>query len=219
MCRFFEFLKKRYFNIFIALLFSFAIKAQSNDTSGLITAILNETDNFNDIIDLIHSLGQSKKHYFHLFDAVPGLNPINPNNDQKLSSSFGKRLHPIEKTTKVHHGIDIATSIGTSVHATANGTVSSFSTSLENGYGRNIVISHDYGFQTKYAHLSLVFVLKVGQVVKKGDIIGMVGSTGKSTGNHLHYEVIKNGIHINPEQSLTFQKMMDKYERWETEKK
>ena len=114
-----------------------------------------------------------------------------------LVESLGDSFTSIDKKYKVHNGIDLSTSIGKTVHAAADGTVINIQYSKK-GYGKNITIQHAYGYTTRYAHMALILVLKEGQKVKLGEPIGMVGSTGKSTGNHLHYEVKKEGVFLNP---------------------
>lgn len=113
----------------------------------------------------------------------------------RISSEFGYRNHPTYKFRKFHYGIDIAAPAGTSIYATAGGKV--IQAGWTNGYGNYIVIEHAKGYKTAYAHLSRIGVKK-GQQLKKGALIGKVGKTGVATGNHLHYEVIKNGKKVNP---------------------
>ena len=123
---------------------------------------------------------------------------MNPKKKQKISRTFSNKkvFHPIDKTQKPHYGIDIAANLGTFIYAPANGVVIK-SVNSNYGYGNQIFIKHKYGYQTRFAHLYINLVKK-NDIIKKGDIIGLVGSTGKSTGNHLHYEVIKNGKHLDP---------------------
>jgi murein DD-endopeptidase MepM/ murein hydrolase activator NlpD len=113
-----------------------------------------------------------------------------------ISSSFGRsRLHPLLDRARPHAGIDIAARHGTPIHASAKGRVVFAGT--RGNYGRMVEIDHGYGYVTRYAHASRVLV-RVGQTVKRGDKIAEVGSTGLSTGPHLHYEVIVNGRSVNP---------------------
>ncbi len=117
-----------------------------------------------------------------------------------LTGRFGGRPDPFSGERAFHQGLDIATGKGQAVYATANGTVDSAAYAGE--YGNLIVVRHDFGLATRYGHLSK-FNVKPGQSVKRGDIIGFVGSTGRSTGAHLHYEVLANGKLINPLPLLT----------------
>jgi murein DD-endopeptidase MepM/ murein hydrolase activator NlpD len=112
-----------------------------------------------------------------------------------ISSGFGRRIHPITGIRHFHHGVDIVAPKGTSVKSPANGMVIYTGRTKLNGY--TIIIEHGYGYSTLYAHLKN-YIVKDGQQVKRGDIIGYVGSTGLSTGDHLHYEVWKNKKRINP---------------------
>ncbi len=119
----------------------------------------------------------------------------------RLVSGFGYRKHPLRGGYHLHSGIDIDAPYGRKVKATGNGVVVRAGVS-ESGYGIQVEIDHGNGFKTKYAHLSKVLV-RIGQKVKRGDVIGKVGSTGWSTGPHLHYEVIKGKKKINPYPYLT----------------
>lgn len=126
---------------------------------------------------------------------IPAIQPV-ANKDLKYTASgYGRRIDPIYKTVKFHHGMDFSANTGTPVYATGNGTVTS--SGWESGYGLTIEIDHGFGYRTRYAHLSKTQVRR-GQKVKRGETIGMVGSTGKSTGPHLHYEVVNKGVKVNP---------------------
>ncbi len=122
---------------------------------------------------------------------APLAGPIN------ISSGFGERMHPIKKVKKHHRGVDFRAPIGTPVLATSDGVVVKVERKTT-GYGKRIIIRHDEHFQTSYSQLSEIKV-EEGQAVKKGEVIGAVGSSGASTGPHLHYEVIKDGKAENPE--------------------
>jgi murein DD-endopeptidase MepM/ murein hydrolase activator NlpD len=117
-----------------------------------------------------------------------------------LTGTFGGRPDPFTGERAFHQGLDISTSKGQPVYATANGTVESAAYTGE--YGNLIVLRHDFGLSTRYGHLSK-FSVTPGQPVRRGDVIGLVGSTGRSTGAHLHYEVLANGKLINPLPLLT----------------
>lgn len=125
---------------------------------------------------------------------IPSILPL-AIEDYTVASGYGMRKHPIDSVMKFHEGLDFSASIGTNVFATADGTVSY--ASVKNGYGNCIDIDHGYNYLTRYGHLSQILV-KNGQEVKRGDLIGKVGSTGKSTGPHLHYEVRFKGKAQNP---------------------
>ncbi|MGE3509860.1 MAG: M23 family metallopeptidase [Vicinamibacterales bacterium] len=119
-----------------------------------------------------------------------------------LSGAFGRRKDPFTGEKGFHQGLDISAEKGHPVYATANGSVQS--ASYAGDYGNLIVLTHDFGLTTRYGHLSK-FNVKPGDTVTRGDVIGFVGSTGRSTGSHLHYEVLANGKLVNPLQLLTQQ--------------
>ena len=131
-----------------------------------------------------------------LLACIPAIQPVRNTELKRRISGFGYRLHPIYKTRHMHTGMDFTADKGTEVYATGDGTIEL----IENkrwGYGKSIVINHGFGYKTRYAHLS-AFKVKQGQKIKRGELIGLIGSTGRSTGPHLHYEVIKNGTKVNP---------------------
>ena len=141
---------------------------------------------------------------------VPSVPPVLPDpNIVHLSSSFGYRTDPVYGGGELHGGQDMAGAIGTPVYATGDGKVilAEFSS---HGYGNQIVIDHGYGYQTRYAHLSVIIV-SVGMQVHRGDQIGNVGSTGKSTGPHLHYEVVYRENRVNPMNFMDFDMPRDEY--------
>ena len=116
-----------------------------------------------------------------------------------VTSNFGYRISPFTGLRQMHEGMDIANAMGTLVLAPANGIVSRVD--RENGLGKNITINHGYGILTKYGHLSETYV-HVGKRVKRGEKIAAIGNTGRSTGPHLHYEIVVNGVNINPEKYI-----------------
>ncbi len=129
--------------------------------------------------------------------SMPAVLPILIKDKFKITSHFGIRYDPVYRNVKkMHEGIDFNCATGTNVRATGDGTVIEANRS-NRGYGNEVVINHGFGYTTRYAHLSKILV-KPGQKVKRGEIIGKVGSTGKSVGPHLHYEVRKNNRPLNP---------------------
>jgi murein DD-endopeptidase MepM/ murein hydrolase activator NlpD len=130
-----------------------------------------------------------------IYLATPRGLPVQGN----ISSYYGKRNHPTTGKIEIHSGIDISTEPGSPIRATADGVVS-FS-GLNEGSGNLVVLEHGYGFSTVYAH-NKTNIVKVGQRVKRGDIIAYAGSTGNSTGPHVHYEIWKEGRHINPKEFI-----------------
>ena len=131
-----------------------------------------------------------------LLSATPAIQPVSNEDLKRLASGYGYRIDPVYKTVKFHAGLDFTAPQGTPVYATANGVVK-LSGNSGNGFGNHVIVHHGYGYETLYGHLFRIKV-KQGQSVKRGEIIGWVGSTGKSTGPHCHYEVHKNGRTLDP---------------------
>jgi murein DD-endopeptidase MepM/ murein hydrolase activator NlpD len=131
-----------------------------------------------------------------LIASIPAIQPVDFHDLRRIGSLFGYRTDPFYKVSKFHEGIDFAAAVGTPIYATGDGIVS-VAAYNSGGYGNEIEINHGFSYETKYAHLSKIKV-KVGQRVKRGEIIGLMGNTGKSTAPHLHYEVHKAGIPVNP---------------------
>ncbi len=131
-----------------------------------------------------------------LLAAIPAIQPVSNKDLSQIASGFGYRIDPVYKVTKFHAGLDFAAKQGTPIYATADGRVS-FSGREEGGYGNHVVINHGYGYETLYGHMVRIKA-RGGQMVKRGELIGWVGSTGKSTGPHCHYEVHKNNTPVDP---------------------
>lgn len=128
---------------------------------------------------------------------VPAVPPITPAKGTfRLSSGFGGREDPVYGGREFHQGQDFASRIGNPVYVTADGVVEKVSFQFK-GYGNEVVVNHGFGYKTRYAHLSVVSVTE-GMELRRGDLIGKVGKSGKSTGPHLHYEVIYRGTRVNP---------------------
>jgi murein DD-endopeptidase MepM/ murein hydrolase activator NlpD len=128
--------------------------------------------------------------------SIPAVQPIADLELDHIASGFGMRMHPIHKIVKFHEGMDFTAPTGTEVHATGDGTVT-FADYATNGFGIHVVIDHGFDMETVYAHLNEVRV-RVGQRIKRGDVIGLVGNTGLSAAPHLHYEVHKDGEPVDP---------------------
>lgn len=131
-----------------------------------------------------------------LLAAIPSIQPISNRTLNRVSSGFGYRIDPVYKDRRLHPGLDFTAPIGTPIYAAADGVVkdAGFNTG---GYGNRVVVNHGFGYETLYAHMVRIKA-RVGTRVKRGEVIGYVGSTGKSTGPHLHYEVHKNGTQLDP---------------------
>jgi len=131
-----------------------------------------------------------------MVSCVPAIMPISNKDLRRTASGWGWRIHPIYKIRKFHYGMDFTAPTGTEVYASGDGTVVTVENSLR-GYGKRIIIDHGFGYKTLYAHLN-GFNVRKGQKVKRGEVIGFVGSSGTSTAPHLHYEVFKNNKKVNP---------------------
>ncbi len=126
----------------------------------------------------------------------PSINPISPADPYWLTSTYGYRNDPFTGKRMAHHGIDLAGPVGLDIHCTGAGTVVRARMN-RHGYGKEVVVDHGFGYRTIYAHLHDIFVEK-GQKLKRGEVLGTMGSTGRSTGPHLHYEIRKDGRAVNP---------------------
>jgi len=144
-------------------------------------------------LDEITDLASKKE---KLLKSIPAIQPINNNNLTRIASGFGKRTDPFKKLLKFHKGMDFTAPRGTPVYATGDGIVKRVD-SRSSGYGKHIRIDHGYGYTSLYAHL-YKYNVKRYQKVKRGDIIGYVGSSGRSNAPHLHYEIFKDKVRINP---------------------
>jgi murein DD-endopeptidase MepM/ murein hydrolase activator NlpD len=143
--------------------------------------------------------------------SIPAIQPISNKDLTRTASGWGYRIHPIYKIRKFHYGIDFTAPLGTDVYVTGDGVVERIESS-QRGYGNSILIDHGFGIKTLYGHLS-AFNVKLGQKVKRGDVIGFVGSTGLSTAPHLHYEVERNGEKVNPINYFFNDLTADEYDR------
>ena len=146
-------------------------------------------------LDTILNLASEKE---DMLAPIPSIKPVSSDKlprSVKLLSGFGMRIHPIYKVPKMHYGIDFTAPKGTPIQATGAGKV--IKAGRGSGYGNQVVIDHGFGYQTSYAHMKTITV-KAGQEVKRGQQIGLVGSTGTSTAPHCHYEVMHKGNKVNP---------------------
>lgn len=148
-----------------------------------------QSKSFDEVVVLVK--GKEK-----LLASIPAIQPISNEDLRHQPSGFGWRTHPIYKTAEFHPGMDFAAAQGTEIYSTGDGTIER-ADALAQGYGNHIVINHGYGYKTLYGHMSKMAV-RAGQVVKRGQLIGYVGSTGLSTAPHVHYEVMKAGEKMNP---------------------
>jgi len=144
-------------------------------------------------LEELESLAKSKE---DLLGAMPSIQPIHKNDLKRMASGFGYRTDPFTKKRRFHQGMDFTAPTGTPIYASGDGIVGRVD-NRSPGYGKHIRIDHGFGYVSLYAHLSS-YNVKRRQKVKRGDIIGYVGSTGRSVGPHLHYEIFKDGRRVNP---------------------
>ena len=148
-----------------------------------------QSRSFDEVIELA-------KNKAELLASIPAIQPVANEKLKRVASGFNYRIHPIYKVRHFHTGIDFTAPRGTEIYATGDGEVLDV-IMKKRGYGYHVIIDHGFGYKTLYAHMSK-FKVRKGEKIKRGDVIGYVGSTGTSTAPHLHYEVIKNGEKINP---------------------
>ena len=175
-------------------------KVEGMEQDDLINSIVTTLNNMGSRInaqkasykDLAGMMNNKEK----LLAATPAIQPVSNADLKRIASGFGYRIDPVYKTVKLHPGLDFSAPAGTPIYATADGSIE-VAGNRGDGYGNCVIINHGYGYKTLYGHMFRV-KSRGGQRVKRGEVIGWVGSTGKSTGPHCHYEVIKNGNKIDP---------------------
>ena len=148
-----------------------------------------QSKSFEEVVDLA-------KNKSKMLASIPAIQPVANKDLKRMTSGYGYRIHPIYKTRKMHYGMDFSAKTGTEIYATGDGVISKVRRS-KRGYGNYVKINHGFGYETLYAHMSK-YIVKKGQKVKRGEVIGYVGNTGISTAPHLHYEVRKDKKKINP---------------------
>ncbi|MEI6275888.1 MAG: M23 family metallopeptidase [Prolixibacteraceae bacterium] len=175
-------------------------KLESMDNSELIVSVAKKLDiltkqvyvqskSYDEVVKM--ALGKEK-----MLLSIPAIMPVSNKDLKRTASGWGMRMHPIYRIPRFHYGMDFTAPTGTDVFATGNGIVKEIG--RDGGYGNIVVIDHGYGYETLYGHL-LRSNVKVGQQVNRGDVLGFIGSSGASTAPHLHYEVMKNGQKVNPQ--------------------
>ena len=147
-----------------------------------------QSKSFDEVVELF-------KDQDEMLQSIPAIQPVANKDLKRTASGYGTRIDPIYKTAKFHAGMDFSANTGTPVYATGNGRVKK--AGWQSGYGKIIIVDHGFGYETWYAHLNK-YNVRVGQKVIRGEVIGEVGNTGKSTGPHLHYEVHLKGKVMNP---------------------
>lgn len=144
-------------------------------------------------LDEIELLAKNKE---SLLSSIPSIQPVNSSALRRMASGYGYRIDPFTKARRMHFGMDFSAPRGTKIYATGDGTVSR-ADSRAAGFGKHVRIDHGFGYVTIYAHMDSFLVVK-GDKIKRGDLIGYVGSSGRSVAPHLHYEIVKDGVKINP---------------------
>ena len=144
-------------------------------------------------LDEIELLAKNKE---SLLSSIPSIQPVKSSDLRRMASGYGYRIDPFTKARRMHFGMDFSAKRGTPIYATGDGTVSR-ADSRAAGFGKHVRIDHGFGYVTIYAHMDSYKVVK-GDKVKRGDLIGYVGSSGRSVAPHLHYEIVKDGVKINP---------------------
>lgn len=147
-----------------------------------------QSKSFDEIVDFYKNHEDMLRH-------LPAIQPVSNKDLKRTASGFGYRIHPIYQTRIFHDGMDFSCDVGTPVYATADGVVKN--ARWERGYGYIVTIDHGYGYETRYAHLKS-FNVKRGQKVVRGETIALSGNTGRSSGPHVHYEVLQRGHPVNP---------------------
>jgi len=165
------------------------VSSITNTINNLSSRIVAQKKSYGDVEELL-------KNKEKLLSHTPAIQPVSNKDLNRIASGFGYRIDPVYKTVKMHAGLDFSAPQGTPIYATADGSVTTAG-STGNGFGNHVVINHGYGYETLYGHMYRVKA-RNGQSIKRGEVIGWVGSTGKSTGPHCHYEVHKNGEKIDP---------------------
>ena len=160
--------------------------AQLNTLSA---RVAHQTKSYSEIDEMI-------KNKEKLLSAIPAIQPVSNADLRRIASGFGSRIDPVYKIQKFHAGLDFTAPQGTPIYATAEGRVK-VANYNEGGFGNHVVIDHGYGYETLYGHMVRIKA-RVGHQIKRGEVIGWVGNTGKSTGPHCHYEVHKNGTPVDP---------------------
>lgn len=163
------------------------------NTTKKLDVLMKQTVVQSKSLDEIEYLVNDKE---ELLEAIPSIQPVKNEDLKRMASGFGYRTDPFTKKRKMHYGMDFTAKRGTPVYASGNGVVKR-ADNRSSGYGRHIRIDHGFGYVSLYAHLN-AYNVRVGEKVKRGDVIGFVGSTGRSVGPHLHYEILKNNQKINP---------------------
>ena len=164
------------------------VNSMANQLNNLSLRLAFQSKSYNDIETMV-------KNKEKLLLAIPAIQPVSNKDLNRIASGFGMRLHPILKIYRPHNGLDFTAPVGVPIYATADGRVKT--AEFNGGFGNHVVINHGFGFETVYGHMVRIKA-RVGEMVKRGEVIGYVGSTGLSSGPHCHYEVHRNGVPVDP---------------------
>ena len=166
--------------------------------------LINQDKSFDEIEKMVNNKEQ-------LLASIPAIQPVSNKQLERIASGFGYRTDPVYKVSKFHAGLDFTAPTGTPIYATADGTIEKAEFNA-GGFGNHVVIDHGYGYETLYGHMVRIKA-KAGDKVKRGEVVGWVGNTGKSTGPHCHYEVHKNGGPVDPVYYFYNDLTPDQYDR------
>ncbi len=178
-----------YYNQLLKMTNSEIVVSTSRKMAEIKKQLYIQSKSYDDLILLV-------KNKEAMLECIPSIQPVLNKDLTRMASGFGWRIDPVYRTRRFHEGMDFTAPTGTDIFATGNGTV--ISSGWQQGYGNCVEINHGFGYLTRYGHMNAIKA-RVGQKVKRGDVIGLVGSTGKSTGPHLHYEVHFKGEVMNPQ--------------------
>lgn len=195
--------KTEYYKQLLNMTNSEIVKETSKKLDELKRQLYVQSKSYDDLV----VLAQNKE---KMLECLPAIQPVANKDLTRVASGFGYRIDPVYHTRRFHEGMDFTAPTGTDIYATANGKITS--AGWERGYGNCVKISHGFGYETLYGHMSAIYI-HPGQDVKRGEVIGAVGSTGKSTGPHLHYEVHYKGEVMNPQNYYFMDLSPDEYDK------
>ncbi len=164
------------------------VNSMANQLNNLSLRLAFQSKSYNEIETMVRNKEK-------LLLAIPAIQPVSNKDLNRIASGFGMRLHPILKIYRPHNGLDFTAPVGVPIYATADGRIKT--AEFNGGFGNHVVINHGFGFETVYGHMVRIKA-RVGEPVKRGEVIGYVGSTGLSSGPHCHYEVHRNGVPVDP---------------------
>ena len=179
------------------------VLATSQKMDALARRLYVQSKSFDDLLELAQT--QEER-----LQCIPAIQPIANKDLKQTASGYGMRMDPIYRTPRFHAGMDFNARVGTDIYATGNGSVEF--AGWRQGYGNTVIIDHGFGYKTLYAHMHNIKI-REGQKVSRGEVIGTVGNTGKSTGPHLHYEVLVRGKNDNPAKYYFMDLSPEEYDR------